>query len=291
MKNKYYNGILFLLLATVFWGMTFSFTKYLLVYMPPLSILFIRFFISAIFIYVLFHKKINKDILQSFNSKTFFMFGVFNFFGYYFQTEGLKTTSASNAAFITAFCCLLVPILKRLHFKTKIKSIHYLTASISLFGIYILSFGFSIPTAFNKGDILVFVAAIFYAYFIIYMGILSSKFSSTLVVFYMFLFTSIYSLIFGFYSVSNFDIKFFYDAKAILSILVLTLFGTILANLLVSKGQSIVSSEKAALIYIFEPIVATLFAVAFIGEQLSFNLIFGSIFVFSGMFADVFIKD
>lgn len=291
MKNKYYIGVSYLLLATIFWGTTFSITKYLLNFMPPLSVLFIRFFISATILYLIFFKRINKHLFESFNSKTFFMFGIFNFFGYYFQTEGLKTTAASNAAFITAFSCLLVPILKSLHFKSKIKKLHYITAFISLLGIYILSFGFSTPTSFNKGDFLVFVSTIFYAYFIIYMGILSSKYSTILVVFYMFFFTSIYSLIFGFYNILSFDLKFFNDFKAILSICVLIFTGTILANLLVSKGQSVVSSEKSALIYTFEPIVATLFAVIFIGEDLNKSLIVGSIFVFSGMLISVFIKD
>lgn len=282
---KQNRGVLFLIMATLFWGTTFSFTKYLLEFLDPLTILFIRFFISSLIVLIIFYKKIRLNIFKIFKNKIFIIFALLHFFAYYLQTEGLKYTSASNTAFITAFSCLMVPLLNFLHFKTKVSKVHTVAVVLALIGIYILSYSFNLPQGFNLGDLLVFVSALMYAYFIIIMSSLSKKYSTSLIVFYLFFTTSMCSLFFNFGTKVSFS--FIFDFKALVSIILLTIFGTIMANLLVTKGQSMVNSEKAALIYTMEPIVAVVFAVIFIGEIVTLNLVVGSILVLVGILASI----
>jgi len=278
--------ILYLFIATFFWGSTFSFTKYLLAYLNPLYILFLRFFISAIIIYIFSYKEINKNIINMFTDKLFIIFGICNFLAYFLQTQGLEYTSASNTAFITASACLMVPFVKKIHkIESNISYIHYVSIFISLLGIYIMSFGFLYPKVFNIGDILIFISAILYSYFIIYLELLTKKYKIKVIVFFTFISIALPSL--SSFCFNN-TVKFILDFKVVLSLFVLVLVGTLLTNILVVLGQSKVSSEKASLIYTLEPIFAVFFAFFFLNEVLSLNLIIGSSLVLIAIFYSLF---
>jgi drug/metabolite transporter (DMT)-like permease len=269
---KYY---FYLILATFFWGSTFSITKYLLDYYSSFFILFFRFFISSLLVYLFNFKLINKNIVYLFTDKIFILFGVCNFLAYFLQTQGLKYTSASNTAFITATSCLLVPFVKKIHsYKTYVSFVHYISIFIALLGIYFLSFGFTFTFVFNLGDILVLISAIMYSYFIIYLEILTKKHKNVLIVFFMFTSIALPSFTGLFGSFVN-----IFSIKSMIFLLILSLLCTLYTNILIVKGQCFVSSEKAALIYTLEPIFALIFAVIFINELLTLNLLIGSLLV------------
>lgn len=102
-----------LLLTAFIWGATFPATKAALDQMPPLSFLCLRFLlgtflVGAWFVLVRHRLRRERDVLYASGIATIFLF-----FGYVLQTVGLRYTSASNSAFLTALYVIIVPLMLR----------------------------------------------------------------------------------------------------------------------------------------------------------------------------------
>jgi len=102
-----------LLFTTFIWGATFPATKAALEQMPPLSFLCLRFFLGTLlvltwFLFLRYRLRRERDVLYASGIATIFLF-----FGYVLQTVGLRYTSASNSAFLTALYVIIVPLLLR----------------------------------------------------------------------------------------------------------------------------------------------------------------------------------
>jgi drug/metabolite transporter (DMT)-like permease len=103
-----------LLLTTIIWAATFPATKLALEQVLPFSFLFLRFLFGTLavgLVFTCFRRGLHQD------RTTLRMAGIaslFLFIGYAAQTVGLRYTTASNSAFITALYVVLVPLfLKR----------------------------------------------------------------------------------------------------------------------------------------------------------------------------------
>ena len=109
MKNMRRRAELYLLGITFIWGTTFILIKNALVSIGPYTFLGLRFILASIFLALVFHQNLRKisrhDILVG------LVLGIFLMLGIVFQTVGLQYTSASNAAFITGLCVVMVPII------------------------------------------------------------------------------------------------------------------------------------------------------------------------------------
>jgi drug/metabolite transporter (DMT)-like permease len=100
-----------LLLTTVIWGATFPATKAALEQISPLSFLLLRFFLGTLLVllwFVVARRRLHRDraILAASALTT-----VFLFLGYLLQTVGLRYTTASNSAFLTALYVIFVPLI------------------------------------------------------------------------------------------------------------------------------------------------------------------------------------
>ncbi|HKZ21617.1 MAG TPA: EamA family transporter, partial [candidate division Zixibacteria bacterium] len=100
---------LILLALTFIWGSTFVLVKIALGYSSPFLFLATRFFIATLVVRLIFadkYKVIPKETIRA-----GIILGIFLFFGFAFQTLGLRLTSASKSAFITSISFVLVTIL------------------------------------------------------------------------------------------------------------------------------------------------------------------------------------
>lgn len=144
-----------LLLTTLIWGATFPATKAALEQIPPLSFLLLRFFLGSLLVagwLVAVRHRVHRDrsILQAAGIAT-----VFLFLGYVLQTVGLRYTSASNSAFITALYVIFVPIILR-RFDARV----LLATAIATVGLWFLVK----PSAtMNLGDLLTLGCAVAFA--------------------------------------------------------------------------------------------------------------------------------
>ncbi len=102
-----------LLLSTMIWGATFPAAKAVLDQVPPLSFLFLRFLLGTLAVVGVFavlgrRLRFDRDMLC-----ISMIAAVWLFLGYLLQTIGLRYTTASNSAFITALYVVFVPLFLR----------------------------------------------------------------------------------------------------------------------------------------------------------------------------------
>lgn len=144
-----------LLLTTLIWGATFPATKAALEQIPPLSFLFLRFMLGAVLVAlwlgVVRHRlQGGKAVWRASGIATLFLF-----LGYVLQTVGLRYTSASNSAFLTALYVIFVPLILR-RFDRRIM----LAIAIATAGLWLLV---KPSMSMNVGDLMSLACAVAFA--------------------------------------------------------------------------------------------------------------------------------
>ncbi|HWF61297.1 MAG TPA: DMT family transporter [Nitrospira sp.] len=144
-----------LLLTTVIWGATFPATKAALEQIPPLSFLLLRFLLGTLLVllwFVVCRRRLHRDraVLGASALTT-----VFLFLGYLLQTVGLRHTSASNSAFLTALYVIFVPMIL-MRIDRRVVS----GTAIAVVGLWLLV---KPDTAMNLGDLMTLGCAVAFA--------------------------------------------------------------------------------------------------------------------------------
>lgn len=144
-----------LLITTFIWGATFPATKAALEQIPPLSFLCLRFIlgtflVGAWFVLVRHRLRREQDVLYASGIATIFLF-----FGYVLQTVGLRYTTASNSAFLTALYVIMVPLLLRRFDRRVITA-----TTIAVTGLWLLV---KPSTTMNLGDLMTIGCALAFA--------------------------------------------------------------------------------------------------------------------------------
>lgn len=276
MKNKTVSAEFVLVFVTMLWGGTFLAIKTALISNSSFVILFIRFFLASVLMLI-----IKPELLKSLNKKILFrgsVLGFFLFIGYSMQTLGLKYTTINKSSFITYTFAVFVPPLQFIICRKKVKIINLVGLFIVFAGLYFINK----PSggAVNTGDFLTFIGAVATAFFIVFLDIFSSRESPYLLTIIQFLVISLLSLVFVFIFE---DFYFEINYKFIISILYLSIPGSIFAIYLMNKFQQKTSPVRAVIIYSLEPVFATLFAFLFIQEKLSFSVTIGAVFILTGV--------
>ena len=115
-------------------------------------------------------KPIKKDILAG------LIVGIFQFFGYAFQTYGAMLTTASKNAFFTSINVIIVPYIFWLLHKKRPDVFAFLASVICVLGVAVISFDRKMNLAnLNFGDILTIISAVFFAGQIATNGYFSKK--------------------------------------------------------------------------------------------------------------------
>ena len=140
MKKQKSLFYIFLLFSAIFWGSSFVFTKHLLDDFSPISIIFIRSFISSIFLLVICFLFFRKYlVIEKKDKKLILAFSFFEPFLYFlFETYSLRYTSASIISIIVATIPLFTALVSKYYFKEAFSKINMIGAIVSLLGIFIM---------------------------------------------------------------------------------------------------------------------------------------------------------
>ncbi|MCW8400854.1 DMT family transporter [Legionella sp. PATHC038] len=271
-KNQSALGTGAIILATLFWGMTFAFIKDAVATLSPLNFLFWRFGIASILLLIVFWKKIK------FNKQVFLygiVLGIFLAGTVVFQTIGLRYTKASTASFITGFSVILVALLESLSNKQWPSLYLFVSTLIAMIGIgfITLSNGLSI----NQGDIWILLCAFCFANYIICAGKASHIHQSFSLTFIQAAFVCI---LVGVGSFFTNKIAIPQQMNIWVSILFCSIFASIIAFVLQLQFQKHISATKAAIIFSLEPVFATITAAIYLHEKLTFQFCVGALMIF-----------
>ena len=277
--------ILMLFVITFLWGTTFIFSKILVTVLSPSFIVAVRFLISLLLFTLMFRKRIRFD---KGTLTAGAMIGVVNGAALVLQVLGLKYTTASNSAFITAVYIIFVPILEKVFWGKK-QNPHTIQGIImTLAGVFILSYG---GGAVNKGDIITFFCGTIYALQIFLISHYCRKHDIYGLVFLQFLFTAATGIVL---SLAGGEISDYPrmaaslgDPTMLAHMMLLSVFGTFIPYAFQFYLQKRVTPTLAGLIYISEPVFAMMLSVLFLGEHMTIMKLAGIVVIMAGIFNSI----
>lgn len=266
-------GLVFIALI---WGVSFTVVKWSLLDSEPLANVCFRMSISALVLGILARRK-GKAHFKTIKNGA--ILGVLLAANFAFLTVGLKTTSASNAAFLASTFVIFVPILSFLIYKEKISAKSWMASSVSLAGLWFISGGVS---GLSKGDIFMLIAALAGSCHVILVSKMSREeiFEPFGLSFYQYAVAAV--LIFFLIFANNYRFHIG-GVKNIIFLVVIAIIGnafTIVGQLI---AQKYMIATKAALIFALEPVFAALFAWFYGGESMGLMAIAGGGLIVLGM--------
>lgn len=270
---------------TVIWGSSFIIMKNISEDIPAYAYLAMRFSVAAIILTCIFYKHLKGINLKSIIRGS--LIGLFLYLGMMLQVLGLKTTSASNSAFITGLNVIMVPIISVLLLKKK-------PPINAIIGVFLAAVGLFLLTGFQGnwiiGDTLTLACALCFALQIIFID----KFASDMDIYHLALIGVASAAVFylitwagiSFTSVNMPSIVF--DSKIILTILYTGALGTAFGYGVQTIAQKYTTPTRTALILTCEPVFGAVFALIVPDiygrtETLTIQTILGSLLILSGM--------
>ena len=257
-----------MVIVTIFWGLSYTFMVLGLEVLEAYNVVALRCLIAFIIAGLIFYKKI---LNTSFKTITYAAIqGSLLFIVFALSLFGLELTSASNAGFILSLTVVLVPIFISI-FERSLPSRAVILAIIcTLIGISMLTIKESLT--FNLGDIYIAIAAISYSIYLI----LNSKFTK-----------QVESISYGVYQLGiagiigvilclTFEVPTLPQTSlGWIAILGLGIICTAFCFIAQSVVQQYTSPTHTGLIFSLEPIFASIFAILFLGEVVTLQLVVG----------------
>lgn len=279
MKKSNIFSSLILLLAALIWGFAFVAQKIGMKYVGPFTFNGVRFLLGALILTPLINSRF--DIVKSEESENLIHLlkygvagGFFLFLGSSFQQIGIIYTTAGKAGFITGLYMVFVPFIG-LFLKQRIGFTKWLAVFIGFAGLYLLS----VKSGFNisKGDFLVLIGSIFWAFHVQLIGHIANKFDTIKFAITQFLVNAILSLSAAFLF-EKIEISFI--LKAYMPILYAGLLSVGIAYTLQIFGQKRSDPTVSALILETESVFSVLGGWLVLGEVLNTREALGCILMF-----------
>lgn len=277
MKHKAAEGMAVagLVAMTVIWGTTFILVKWAVAVIDVYFFLFLRFVVASVLLALIFHRHLKKTTREDIRSA--FILSIFLFGTFATQTEGLRLTTASNAALITGLYLVLVPLFSMTFFGKKIQPFSIVGVAISVIGLYLLT-GYSL-TGFNLGDAIMLICSTMCAFQIILTGHFTTRHRLIPLVLFQFFFVTAYC---GLLAVIKTSFTSHIPPVAWMSIAVTGIFATAVAFTVQTAAQRLVDPTRTGIIFALEAVFGALFAYALGGEVLTTTSFIGACLMLCG---------
>lgn len=256
------------------WGSTFIVTKSALDNVHPITMVGIRFLISALLLlpWALRRPSFTRHMKEGLGL-AFFLCVL-----YMTQTAGLLFTTASNSGFITGLFIIFIPVFMFLARGEKPKRMEIVSAGLAIAGMWLLTGGVS---GFNLGDGLTLIAAMAYSgHLIVTDRYVKSDADPLLLAFHQFWMTAAVSFLLV--GAMGYPLAVT-GSKGWWIIIFLAVFPTLSAFYIQMLAQRHSEPFKVGIIFTMEPVFAAAFAWTLGGEEFFWVKAAGGFLIVSGM--------
>jgi drug/metabolite transporter (DMT)-like permease len=284
-KAKVLKYDVIFLIAAAIWGFAFVAQRAGMKHVGPFTFIAVRFLLGSIFLVPLLFitggDKINSQDPGPQPNHKFFLLGcglagLILFLAQSFQQYGIVYTTAGKAGFITGLYVIIVPFLSLWGQRTT--SGTWAGAVLAVVGLYLLSITGNF--VIDRGDLLVFICAFFWAAHILVIGSLSWRFHPIRVAFFQFLVCSACAWV---SAVLTEVIAVQKILSALVPILYAGIVSTGVAFTLQVVGQRYAHPAHASIIMSLEAIFAVIGGYLLLGETISLRNLAGCAFMLTGM--------
>ena len=267
-----------LIAATIAYGSTFVIVKHALEHVTPVGFILLRFVIGTIALTpVALRRGFRRaGVPATFRAFAFasLAFGLTGFAGYWFQNAGLQRTTTSDSAFITGLFVVFTPMIEVLVTRRAPDARVVIAVVVSAVGLFMLT-GASLEI--GVGNALTLGCAVMFGAWIFLAGSLSQRFDPIALTAAQMAVLAICAvpmvLVGGLGHVTG---------QVVLAAVVTGVACSALAFTLQLWAQRYVEPSRAAVILLFEPVVAG-FVGYLVGERLGISGYIGAIVIFSGI--------
>ncbi|NOZ47079.1 MAG: DMT family transporter [Chlorobi bacterium] len=278
------------ILSMILWSFSFIWYKEVFVYYKPITVIFFRLLISAVFLLIL-NRILNKQqIIHRADYKTFALLSFLQPFLYFLcESYGMNYVSSTIGAVIISTIPLFTPFIASYMFKEKLSFLNILGMIVSFMGILLIIFKKNMElTASPKGVLLMFLAvfaAVGYSAIVLK---LTAKYNSFTIIatqntIGIFLFLPLFFI---------FDYQQFITVQfswhAIKYLVYLAVFASSLAFILFTFSIKILGLTKANMFTNVIPIFTAIFAYFLLKEEITVQKTLGIIVVVAGLFLSQF---
>ena len=291
--NKNFLGGLCLSLAASIWGGMYVVSKYVLDFVPPLTLVCMRYTLAFIVLFALMkYLEINKKT-RKIEKADWMLFSVIGFVGYFlsisFQFIGTKLSSAHAGAVITSATPTFIIVFAKIILKEKITLKKMISLGLASLGILIV-IGFDENRGTHLlGSIILLGAAITWALLSVYVKVAARKFTTLVITTHAVLFALIFTIPFTIFELKCSSI-YLGDVYVIFGILYLGIVSTAGAYLLWNKGMQLMDAGIGSLFFFFQPLVGSFLGWLLLGEKIGINFFFGGMLIILGVFIVSFNK-
>ncbi|HDX9635228.1 DMT family transporter [Bacillus cereus group sp. MYBK108-2] len=287
-------GAIYLSLAASIWGGMYVVSKYVLDFIPPLTLVWLRFIIAFVVLYgilKLAEKKQKKKV--TILKKDWLLFAWIGFIGYFIsitcQFIGTKLSDAHTGSLVTSATPAFMVIFAALILKEKLTARRLLSTIIATIGVIIV-IGWDIEIgSYFIGTIILVGAAITWALLSIYVKIASIQFSSLVITTYAIFFSLFFITPFMIWELQAASIGTV-NTYVILGVLYLGIVSTAGAFFLWNKGLELLDASIGSLFFFFQPIVGSLLGWLLLNETLNSNFFIGGILIICSVLITTFEK-
>ncbi|HDR4910354.1 DMT family transporter [Bacillus cereus] len=287
-------GAIYLSLAASIWGGMYVVSKYVLDFIPPLTLVWLRFIIAFVVLYGILkiaEKKQKKKV--TIRKKDWLLFAWIGFIGYFIsitcQFIGTKLSDAHTGSLVTSATPAFMVIFAALILKEKLTARRLLSTIIATIGVIIV-IGWDIEIGYYFiGTIILVGAAITWALLSIYVKTASARFSSLVITTYAIFFSLFFITPFMIWELQTSSIGTV-NTYVILGVLYLGIVSTAGAFFLWNKGLDLMDASIGSLFFFFQPIVGSLLGWLLLNETLNSNFFIGGILIICSVFITTFEK-
>lgn len=289
MKGRINYLAYFSLLGTVvFWGVTFIWTRQVLDYYSPMTIVFIRLVLATLLLggFSIQVKKLQK--IERNDMKKFFLLAFFQPFLYFVgEGYGIKYTSSSIAAIVISTIPLFTPIGAYIFFKEKLSRMNIVGLLVSFFGVMVIILEKEIAANTENlafGMLFLVMAVLAALGYSVLIKQLTERYNVHSINTYQNIFGSIFFIpwmvLFGIGEIVNTAI----NLKVVFTLIELAVFGSVLAFVFFTIGIRELGISKASAFNNAIPVVTVVAAYFWLGEIITAQKLLGMGIVLTGLF-------
>lgn len=269
------------LLITMIWGGSFVIMKNSVDRIPPSYLLALRFSLGAVVMAAAFPKSLKN--LNRHSLRAGIIMGIFLDLSYLFQTYGIKYTTASKNAFITALYVVLVPFFNWGITRKRPGANNIAAAGIAVAGLALLTLHGE--SGINLGDVLTLLCGICFAIHMIFTDRFTERYDPILLATVQVAVVGILNWLLApvLDGIGSFGIGTLTDRSIVLGLLYLAVFCTMFGFLIQTVGQKILSANTSAILLSLEAVFGTIFSVIFLGDQLTGKMLLGCVLMFGAV--------
>lgn len=282
MRNNLWGAVCLALAASI-WGSMYVVSKYVLEFVPPFTLLWLRYIIAGLVlsIFMVISRKYRVD------RKDLVLLIWIGFIGYFVsvgtQFLGTKLSDAHTGALLTSSSPVFTFLLARLLLQETITIRKLISLLFSILGmVTVIGFNQSGPNNWS-GSVFLLVAAITWALLSIYVKKASARYSSLTITTYAILFAVLFTSPVAVWEMGSHPVLLLANPLVWLGTLYIGIISTAVAFFLWNKGMDLMDAGVGSLFLCFQPIVGSFLGWLLLHEQLNTQFFIGSAFILAGL--------